>query len=123
MISIFFLMKKVVFGLGGAAVMRFFGISWNSLHMFKKKEGKQMNKRIFVNKNNPDSFLSIKKAPSYDGVRRVCGNSVIIKSGYCCRSYYASSVYRYDKLFINFRYPHANEVFRYSFSLLRLELL
>ena len=82
-----------------------------------------MNKRILVNKDNPDSFLSVKKAPSYDGVRRVYGNSVIIKSGSCYRSYFAFSLYRYDGLFISFRYPHANEVFRYSFSLLRLELL
>lgn len=81
-----------------------------------------MNKGILVNKNNPDSFLSVKKAPSYDGVRRVCGNSVIIKSGYCCKSC-ESSVYRLDKLFIYFRYLYANEVFRYSFSFLRWELL
>ena len=81
-----------------------------------------MNKGILVNKNNPASFLSVEKAPCDFGVYRVYGTSVIIKNECCCKSD-ASSVYRCSKLFIYFRYPYANEVFRYSFSFLRSDLL
>lgn len=83
-----------------------------------------MNKGILINKNNPASFLSVEKAPDdFSGVPRVYGTSAIIISGYCHKSG-GSSVYRCSRLFIYFRYPHANEVFLYSFSFLRrLKLL